>query len=195
MRMFVGVTPSPAAVEDLDAFLDVRRGAAGFRWTSSEQWHLTLAFMADVRERNLEVLADRLATVAHKRCSFSARIVGGGAFPHVGKAKVLWGGVAASEPAELDRLVAGSRAAAVQAGVTVDGRRFRAHLTLARMGRPVEASNWVRLLDAYRGPEWQVDHIALIESHLGEGPRGRPRYEVSGSVPLADRTSHTSELR
>ena len=72
----------------------------------------------------------------------------------------------------------------MKAGAEVDGQRFRAHLTLARMGRPVEASNWVRLLDGYAGPTWRIEELALVASHLGEGPRRRPRHEVVETFTL-----------
>ncbi len=42
----------------------------------------------------------------------------------------------------------------------------------------------MRLLDAYRGPVWEVTELALIASHLGEGPRKRPRYELVDSFTL-----------
>jgi 2'-5' RNA ligase len=51
-------------------------------------------------------------------------------------------------------------------------------VTLARTGRPVEATRWIRVLDAYRGPTWQAEELVLVQSHLGEGPRRRPRYET-----------------
>ncbi len=85
---------------------------------------------------------------------------------------------------ELDRLATGARAAAGRAGVAVDGQRFRPHVTLARLGRPAEVSRWVRLLDGYDGPAWTVDRMVLVESHLGEGPRKRPRYEVVEELPI-----------
>lgn len=78
----------------------------------------------------------------------------------------------------------GARAAATRAGATVAGQRFRPHLTVARCARPTEVSAWVRLLDAYRGPEWTIDAFTLVESHLGEGPRGRPRHEVVATFPF-----------
>jgi 2'-5' RNA ligase len=45
-------------------------------------------------------------------------------------------------------------------------------------------SDWVRLLDTYAGPPWRVDRVALIASYLGEGPRGRPRYETLEELEL-----------
>ncbi|MFL6156214.1 MAG: 2'-5' RNA ligase family protein, partial [Marmoricola sp.] len=84
----------------------------------------------------------------------------------------------------LDQLATGCRAAASKAGVAVPGERFRPHLTLARSGRPISATRWLRVLDAYRGPSFQIEDVALVQSHLGEGPRKRPRYEVRETFAL-----------
>lgn len=186
MRLFAAVTPPASAVEHLDAFLDVRREAAPFRWVDPGGWHLTLAFMGAADPWRLEELEERLGRAAGRRTAFEAAFSGGGAFPNVGRAKVLWAGLdlTAEARTELARLTTGARAAATKSGIEVDGQRFRPHLTLARLGHPAEVSNWVRLLDAYRGQTWTVDRLSLIESHLGEGPRGRPRYEVVGEWPL-----------
>lgn len=179
MRLFVAVVPPEEAIEDLDDFLDVRRSAAPFRWASAEQFHLTLAFLGDVEERRLDDLVERLGRAAARRTAFETRIAGGGAFPNVGRARVLWAGLDLDEGSRttLDRLATGCRAAANRAGIVVDGQRFRPHVTLARIGHQTEVSSWVQLLDTYAGPMWRVDRIALVASYLGEGPRGRPRYE------------------
>ena len=184
--MFVAAVPPPEVLEDLEEFLAVRREAAAFRWTVPEQWHLTLAFLADVPDRAYDDLLARLERAAGKRHPMTGAIAGGGAFPNVGRAKVLWAGVDLDDGEELRRLATGCRAAASKAGIDVAGERFKPHLTVARMGRPVEATSWVRVLDAYRGPSFVLDEITLIASHLGEGPRKRPRYEVLETFALAD---------
>jgi 2'-5' RNA ligase len=180
-RMFVAVVPPEEAVEDLDDFLSVRRSAGEFRWTLADQWHVTLAFAAHVPDRALDELCDRLAAAAGKRAAYPTRIVGGGAFPHPDAARVLFAGLDGS----FDEVARAARNAATAAGVAVVGRRFHPHVTLARLGRPANVSKWVRLLDAYSGPTWDVSELALVESHLGEGPRRRPRYEVRATFPLA----------
>lgn len=183
--MFVAAVPPSEALEDLEDFLSVRREAGAFRWTVPEQWHLTLAFLADVPDRAYDDLVDRLERAARKRHRMRATVTGGGAFPNVSRAKVLWAGLDLDDPEELRRLATGCRAAASKAGIDVAGERFKAHLTLARMGHhPVEATSWVRLLDGYLGPAWDLDEVTLIASHLGEGPRKRPRYEVLETFPL-----------
>ena len=44
------------------------------------------------------------------------------------------------------------------------------------------ASDWgepvVQALDTLRTPAWVADEVALVASHLGQGPGGTPRYEA-----------------
>jgi 2'-5' RNA ligase len=191
--MFVAVVPPESVLEDLEAFIGPRRGEVPFRWTDPEQWHLTLAFSSDVPDRSHDDLVERLARAARKRHPVDARIARGGAFPHVGRARVVYAGIE-TEGEELRRMATGARAAVARSGAEVDGQRFTPHLTLARLGRPTEASRFVRLLDAYAGPWWRVDRLALVASYLGQGPRNRARHEVvetfslgrAGSAPAPD---------
>lgn len=184
-RMFVAVIPPQSVIEDLDEFLSVRRDAAAFRWSAPDQLHLTLAFAEHVPDRSLDDAIERLETAAGRRTPFELTITGGGAFPNVAEGKVLYAAVETDAADELDRVAAGTRNALVKAGVEVDGGRFRPHLTVARTGTPVELSNWVRLLDAYAGPAWTADRVTLVESHLGQGRRGKPRYEAVAELPLS----------
>jgi 2'-5' RNA ligase len=186
-RLFVGVVPPPEVADDLDAFLEVRRSEGDFRWTLAEQWHLTLAFSEDVPDRALDDLSERLARAAGKRRATRVSIAGGGAFPHADRARIIYAGLRLDEAGrtELVRLATGCRAALAKSGARVDGQRFRPHLTLARLGHPDNVTSWVRLLDAYEGPEWEVEEVALVASHLGEGPGRRPRHEVVETHRLA----------
>lgn len=186
MRMFVALTPAEQVLEDLAEFLAPRQDSApGFRWVSPEQWHVTMAFMPQVVERQLDDLLARLERAAARRTPFSVALAGGGAFPDAAKAKVLYVDLdLGSAREEMDRLAAGARSAANKVGAGADGRRFQPHLTLARLGRPAEVTKWIRLLNSYRGPSWRAEQITLVESHLGEGPGRRPRYEVFESFPL-----------
>jgi len=183
--MFVAVYPPPGALEDLDAFLAPRRQAGpDLRWTVPDQWHLTLAFMPRVADRHLDDLMERLGRAAARRTAFTVALGGGGAFPDPVRARVLFARVESEGP-ELERLATGARAAAGRAGAPADGGRFHPHVTVARVGRPVEATRWLRVLDTYRGETWWADRIALVASHLGEGPRRRPRHDVLETFPLA----------
>ena len=78
----------------------------------------------------------------------------------------------------------GIRNAASSVGATPDGTRFSPHVTLGRFHRPTEATRWIRALEPWEGPAWQVRELALVESHLGQGRGRRPRYEVLAELPL-----------
>lgn len=185
MRCFVAVVPPLDVVEEIEAFWEPRRGAADWRWTASEQWHLTLAFLPKVEEYLLDGMIERLAEAAQRRGPLRLRISGGGAFPNVARAKVLWARLDPdSDVEELGRLARGARNAAVASGVEVDGARFRPHLTLARIGHPEEVTRWLRVADAFTSEPFAVTEMALIASHLGEGARRRPRYERLAALPL-----------
>lgn len=186
-RIFTALVPPAEALADLDAFLDPRRDAvADLRWSPIGQVHLTLAFVADIEDWRLDDLLEGTASAAARRRLGAVAIAGGGAFPDVDRAKVLWAGLDL-DPAsadELDLLAAGCRTAAARAGAAPDGARFRPHLTVARSGRPRGVLALVRVLDAYRGPAWTPADVVVLASHLGEGPRGGARHEELARFPL-----------
>jgi 2'-5' RNA ligase len=179
MRMFVALVPPEGALEHLGEFLAPRQEAGrDLRWTAPEQWHVTLAFLPQVPDRTLDDLIARLERAAARRTAFSLSVAGGGAFPDPARAKVLYAGVGTEDREELRRLSVGARAAANKAGAEAVGGPFHPHVTVARLRRPLDVTRWLRVLDAYAGPVWEAAQIRLIASHLGEGPRNRPRYEV-----------------
>jgi len=181
LRMFVAVAPPLEVVEDLAEFVEPRQERdSPLRWSGQAQWHLTLAFLPAVADRDLDELIERLAETAGRRQQFELRLQGAGTFPNPAHGKALWTGVA-GDTEQLERLSASTRSAAVRAGVEVDGSKFRPHLTLARSNRPLELTRWLRVFDLYAGPSWQVAEITLFESQLGSG---RPRYRVHETFPL-----------
>ncbi|AWH94279.1 RNA 2',3'-cyclic phosphodiesterase [Dietzia psychralcaliphila] len=191
-RMFVAVLPPDEVREELERFLEPRPGLA---WTAPSQWHLTLTFCPGVDEWRIDDLTDRLGAVARKHEPFRIRLAGAGVFPSVERAKVLWAGVEQSpvppighdrRERPLDALAAGARSAANAAGCVPDGARFRPHLTLARLSGRDDATAWLRVLDTFASSTWTVSEIALIDSFLGEGPRGRARHEVVARLPLGE---------
>src|SRR3546814_14548996 len=107
---------------DLYKAREPRRAAAPCRLVPPEQWHLTLAFMADVVEWRVEDIVDRLADIAARRTPFEVSMQGGGAFPNAARAKVVWCGVAGAVE-QVDALAQSTRAAANAAGARPDGGR------------------------------------------------------------------------
>ena len=53
--------------------------------------------------------------------------------------------------------------------------------------KPQDATKWLRILGSYTGTTWPAGSIELIESHLGQGHGGHPRYETVATTSLGGR--------
>lgn len=182
MRVFTAFYPSPAAVADLERVVDPLRSAhRDLTWTRPEQWHLTLTFHADVDADQVRRLERTVARCAAIRDATSARFRGGGAFPSRSRGRILWVGVESADRrlADLQRnLTARLR----RQGWPLDDRRYRPHLTVARSRVRRDLSAMVDELDAYAGPSWEVDRIAIVASRPDD--EGRFAHERIADYPL-----------
>jgi RNA 2',3'-cyclic 3'-phosphodiesterase len=193
MRLFVSIEPPDDAVEHLDDFLGVRRSSGPeLRWSPPGQWHLTLAFMGSAPDRVVDEVVDAVAGVASRSSPMGLAVVGGGCFPDVTRAKVLWAGVggsvgsggSADVPEALGRLARGVRSACSVAGAAPEGGPFVPHLTLGRFSRAEDATRWMRVLSTYTGPPWVASDVAFVASHLPRDRGHRARHEVLARLPL-----------
>lgn len=150
MRLFVSLRPSPQAVAHLATSL------VGRRTGLPEQWHVTLAFLGEVSRP--EIVYDGLRAAASRTPPFELQLAGGGAFT---RARVVWTGLGGDLDG-LAALAADVQQASRDAGIAVEHRRFRPHVTVGKTGRVDPA-----LLSDYRGPSWQVREIELVHSVLG----------------------------
>jgi 2'-5' RNA ligase len=186
VRLFIALEPPAAAVSDLDqACAPYRASHAGLRWTSTDAWHITLAFLGEVSDAHLARLLPRMERAARRHLAFPLSFNGAGAFPAPGRANVLWSGLAGDRRA-LGALAQTVAAGAGRAGVPPPdaGRRYRPHLTLARSRAPVDVSPLVDGLSGYCGPSWTPEAVHVIRSHLGAGAGGTPRYETLAAHPF-----------
>lgn len=187
MRAFFAVLPPPEVLQHLADYLEPRRDAdteRTWRWTRTHHLHLTLAFMADLPDWGEEELISAAREWAERQQPVRLSWGRAGAFPDPGGAKVMWIGVLPEAAgAELAAWSRALRDLSSHAGGEVDGQRFIPHVTVARSPRRVAAGRWVQALDAYESPEFVVDEVALVQSHLG-GPGRSVRYEVRETFTL-----------
>jgi 2'-5' RNA ligase len=108
------------------------------------------------------------------------RLAGGGRFGSRRRPQVAWAGLD-GDVAPLVDLAGRLAEAARSLRLPVEDRPFRPHLTLGRWrpGRPADGDLPERLAD-YRGPEWPVTEVRLLESRLGPNPT----YETLASWPV-----------
>lgn len=116
------------------------------------------------------------------------RLAGGGRFGSVRRPQVAWAGLDGDVrplTALADRLAAVARSLRLP----VEDRPFRPHLTIGRWRprRPADGTLTDRLA-GYRGPDWPVTEVRLLESHLGP----RPRYDRVATWPVGTQAKDSS---
>ena len=174
MRAFVAVVPPAEVLMPLaDALPTLREHWPHLGWIPPERWHLTLCFLGDVTDDTIEILKCGWAEVAGEMQVIPAAVAGGGTFPGGRRARVAWVGVEAGPG--LVALAERVTAQALAAGVEVDERPYRAHITLARVrqGSVEDHAELREALSVARGGDFTIDRLVLFRSHLGP----KPRYE------------------
>jgi RNA 2',3'-cyclic 3'-phosphodiesterase len=178
-RLFIAVPLGDdlrTALERTVAAWRSREDLGGMRWTATEGWHVTLAFLGSVPASDVPRIVDASAKAARAHRPMALPTGGLGAFPSPGRARVAWYGVADSQ----GRLA--SLAVDLRAVLSLDDAGpFRAHVTLARARRePVDVRPWLAGASA-PGGQLIVERVDVMRSHTGRGPA---RYETLASIPL-----------
>jgi 2'-5' RNA ligase len=183
MRLFVALWPPADVVAQLGTVLAEVAGKAapgpGVRWSGAGQLHLTVAFLGEVDDLHRSRVEQRLARVATRYPPLTLRLDGAGRFGD----RVLYLRVAGDREG-LGRLAASVAAAARRAGVRLEERAFRAHLTLARGRAGADLRPLVAALDGYRSAGWTAAELHLVRSRLGGGEGGRAAYDTVAAWPL-----------
>jgi 2'-5' RNA ligase len=191
--LFVAAYPTAAAMDDFaECIASLHVGLASARGVNARiaarhLWHVTLAFLGDVADDRRDSAAAALDAAATRFDGPrpALRLAGGGTFGR-GRFALLWVGVD-GDVSGLRSLAGTVRAELRRARLPFDRKPFRAHLTVARPGdripRP-DLSDDVATLKSYQGPEWTVDDVCLVESHLGP----KPSHEVVARAPLLSET-------
>jgi len=160
-RAFVAVRPPDEVLAAVGtAVARVRDDAGAARWTTSEQWHLTLQFLGN--RVDLDAVAGALGALSS--ADGDVRLGGGGAFPSEKRARILWLGVVEGSGLLTD-LAAAVGTLLAPVGYPPEDRPFHAHLTLARLNRPSDVRPTVAAIGAEPvGGRWRIGEVVLYES-------------------------------
>jgi 2'-5' RNA ligase len=147
-----------------------RPSRPGLRWTTEDQWHVTLRFFGRVEDAGELAVCDALGRVAAETAPVKA---GAGPTP-----RSLGPSVWVLPVAGLEGLAESIARATGEVGQPPPGRRFRGHITVARARRP---GVLVGLPAAGLSDQWMVAEVTLVSSDLrSDGAR----YEVVGRWAL-----------
>ena len=103
------------------------------RWVAVENIHVTLKFLGEVEERQLDQFSACCAAVEWS--PFELKLGGCGCFPSLARPRVFWQGFSAGID-EMRSLLARIEPCAAGIGVPREQRPYTPHLTLARVRRP-----------------------------------------------------------
>lgn len=146
IRAFIAINISAEIKQRLTVLSgDLQRALGGVpvRWVPVENIHLTLKFLGDVSETNLELLKKIMKSEAAEHPAFELSAGELGAFPTIRRPRVIWVNIQA--PAELVSLQRGIDHETARLGYPREDRPFSAHLTLGRVSRNANVNDLRRI--------------------------------------------------
>ncbi len=147
------------------------------RWTRPENVHLTLKFLGEVPEGEIEQIGAALRKACADHTPFDASLSSFGAFPSARRARVIWAGAGAGSE-KLRALAADVETAFEPLGFGREDRTFVPHATLGRVrGKPVK----LELPAVVPGePGFGISRVELMVSRLAaEGAVYETLYELA----------------
>jgi 2'-5' RNA ligase len=159
--------------------------AGSFRWVAPELCHLTLAFLGDVPDADLDRIGQAAGAAAATVPPFQLMLDGLGMFPSPGRARVVWVGAAGADVGVLKQLQRSLLAALRAIGRPPAHDRFSPHVTIARI-KPDRRlpPNLTALLERHQGwsaGAFAVSEVVTFASVLA--PSG-PTYTALARAPL-----------
>jgi 2'-5' RNA ligase len=138
------------------------------RWVTTGNIHLTLKFLGEVDEDEVDGIAAVLTEAVHGFAPLRLAAAGVGVFPSVKRARVIWVGLAGQLPelAALQRSIE-NRLATI--GYPHEKRSFSGHLTLGRVKGLIAAARLTTAMGAFvdfASETFEVDRVVLFKSDL-----------------------------
>lgn len=163
VRLFTALTLPPDVAETLKRR---QSGLPGARWRPLDALHVTLAFYGEMDERRADDLASELSRVGGE--PFHIALNGVGAFGDDHRSHTLWAGVETSDD-RLSVLAGRCKTAGARAGLTMEARAYRPHVTLAYLKPQTNADRigaWMAGHNLLHSPPFRIDRFGLYSSAL-----------------------------
>ena len=131
VRVFCALEIDDAAKQAVDEGMrPIRISLDRANWIYPGRWHVTVKFFGDNQESGLFELGNDLQTAVGERIPVQLR--GAGAFPDLREPQVIWVGVRDSGDG-MKNLYRRINDVCVPLGYPPEGRKFRPHITVARL--------------------------------------------------------------
>lgn len=183
-RIFVALDISEEARKKVSQFIKKSRERfpkARVGWDKPEKLHLTIKFLGEIEEEQLQKLQQAVEKTAREIAPFKLQISGTGVFPSTKQARVLWLGVDGDIESlrELNRILENK---GEEHGFVKEKRAFKAHLTIARLKERTSKLVTAHLSENFELVEFEVSELVIYQSEL------RPTGSVYSVVSKYDLT-------
>ena len=163
---------------------DLKPRGRGVKWVVPKNLHLTLKFIGDRPQEDVEVIADRLSSAIAGQNKFPVTFKKCGGFPSLRAPRVLWVGLDGAQPAAT--MAVQIDEALVPLGIAPEKRPFSPHLTLGRVKAPDRLAALTDYMSAIslNWPAVTLEKIALVKSNLtSDGPiyENLKQFELNNS--------------
>ncbi len=169
-RIFVAVDISVEARNKVTDYVKTLRSEfpkIRVGWDKAEKLHLTLKFLGDEEEKQVEDLQNILDEISAKISKFKLKIADTGIFPDAKKPRVLWIDVI-DEQKSLTKINGLLENECEKIGFAREARKYVPHLTIGRIREPNNAKDLAQkhLQNNFEPVEFEISEIVIYESQL-----------------------------
>jgi 2'-5' RNA ligase len=170
MRCFIAIEIDEEIRGQIGSFQEELRRKTGLdkpkvKWVEPSNIHLTLKFLAEVRDQAIRGVCGLVESIAAEQESFEVEVAGLGVFGR--PARVLWVGTGENE--SLLGVQKDIEERFCQGGFGSDNKKFSGHLTLCRVKNPGAGRKLETVIGEYRDLRFgslNVDSIGVYKSEL-----------------------------
>ncbi len=165
-RGFIAVE-IPAAPSIINLEQAISKTGADVKLVEPENIHLTLRFLGDTEESQIDAIEEIIKESVKGITPFSLTLRGTGVFPNEKYLKVLWIGIIDAEP--LVRIARSIEEKLVPLGFAKEKREFSAHLTIGRVRTARNKDQLLNVIHEFKDEEFltqQVTKVTLKKSEL-----------------------------
>jgi len=144
----------------------LKKSDAHIKWVTENQMHLTLKFLGNIEEVNVQKISDVLKSIADNFKAFMIQFSKIGAFPTIKRPRVIW--IAIEKGSESLKLLANKIETELEKlGFEKEDRDYKAHLTLGRvksLKNLPELTNLINQSALELSDDITIDKILLFQS-------------------------------
>ena len=172
-RTFIAIEiPVTVKLRELLGSLRVDLREDRIRWVDPEILHITLSFLGDTSEEQVNHISEQLEKIVLRYSSMELHFKELGVFRNIRKPRVFWIGLERNEL--LQNLQGEIEVMLRDYGINRENKPFSPHLTIARIKRIENIDNLIYWLKKYRGKTIQktkIGEVIYYESRLtSDGP-------------------------